>query len=179
MEQKISKRLVLLPEDSVVLIILPGKHYEELHMELVQVLLNQLNAEGAYITLNRPYHNLIKAFQTRKVDFHKLFFLDCVTKKKSEAENCTFLRSPPNLTNIGMALDPIYKNQKFSFIFFDSLDALSLYHDSKTVLRFVRFLIERMRENNKRGILLGLQGVVDKKMIDELSVVCDKVIDLV
>lgn len=178
MDPKILEKLSSLPDDSVVLTLLPREHHEELHMELIEYMVNKKKAKGVYVTLNRPYHNLVKALQNRKMNYKNLLFLDCITKKKSEADNCIFLRNPRSLTNIGMTLVPVYKNKDLSFIFFDSIDALSLYHDPKIVLRFARSLVERMRESGKRGIILGLQEEIDQRMVAELSVVCDTVIDL-
>jgi hypothetical protein len=46
------------------------------------------------------------------------------------------------------------------------------------VIRFGRSIINRIRENKMNGVMIGLHEDTDKRIIDELSVVCDKVINL-
>jgi hypothetical protein len=178
MDKKLQKELSNLPEDFVALVIIPRAHHEKLHLQLIKYMVKGKNSTGAYVTLNRPYFNLIKAFQKDKVNHRNLLFVDCITKKESRAKNCVFLQSARSLSTVSLALNPVYKSTDMSFVFFDSIDSLALYHDPNMVLRFARSFVEKLREHGKRGIILGLREEIDQKMVDELSVVCDTVIEL-
>ena len=176
MKAKIDEVLKNLPKKSVVLTILPAEHYEELHLHLVKSMTGRKS--GAYVTLQRPYDNLINLMGSKKINHKNMLFIDCVTQKEHDAPNCVFLKSPQSLTNISVMLDRVYKTPELSFLFLDSLDALSLYHDSNLIVRFARSVINQIRDHEMDGVMLGLHEETDRKIIDELSMVCDKVIDL-
>ncbi len=177
MKSQLEKEFTELPNDAVALVLLPNKNYEELNMEMIKILVNQKKLSGAYVTINRPYGNIVKIMEKEGIDPKKLFFVDCVTEKDEKEDNCTFIKSAEMLEDMGISLEPMYSNKSYSFIFFDSIDALSIYHDTNTVIRFVRSLINRLRENNMGGILVGLHEETDKRTVDELAAVCDKIID--
>jgi len=179
MKKKLTKELNKISDSSVILTILPKENYEDLNMHMVKLITDRKkNIGGAYVTINRPYANIINIMAKNDIDHEKMFFVDCVTEEKKEAKNCVFMRTPRSLTNIGIALEPVYDSNQHSFVFLDSLDALSIYHDPNMIIRFVRSLIEKVREKDMSGFMIGLSEETDKKIIDELSVVCDKVIDL-
>lgn len=178
MTQKLVDELRGLPRDFVVLAILPEKHFEAANMRLLKYMVHELGYHGAYVAMNKPYHDVSKLVQQNSIDHNKILFIDCVTGQKAKADNCVFLNSMESLTQISICLDPIYKNEDLSFLFLDSLDALSVYHDQRMVVRFVRNVIERVREHGMSGVMLGLHEETDKHIIGELAVLCDKVIDM-
>ena len=53
-----------------------------------------------------------------------------------------------------------------------------MYQPKDIVTRFARSLMGRIRENKMNGIMIGLHEDTDRKLIGELSLVCDKVVDL-
>jgi archaellum biogenesis ATPase FlaH len=178
MKERLEKELDALPPNFVVLTILPNANYEELNMHMINLLTNKRKAKGGYITANRPYSNIIELMKKNDIDHNNLFFIDCVTEKDESADNCVFLKSSESLTNIGIALDPIYKSDTHSFIVLDSLDALSIYNKKKDIIRFTHELINKTRENKMSGIMVGLPEDADKEILDHLASFCDTVIDL-
>jgi hypothetical protein len=176
MKKRIEKEFNSLKEKSVVLTILPKDGFEKLNFHILKTILNQ-GVSGAYVSVNRPYDNLICVMKKNKVDHENLLFIDCVSAS-GEQEKCTFLGGSESLTNIGIALEPVYKSADHSFIFLDSLDGLSLYHKPEVIIRFARSLIDRIRKSNMHGVMIGLHEDTDKKIIDELSIVSDNVLDL-
>ncbi len=175
MKKMIEKGIKSRSKNPVMLMILPKENFHELNMHALKTLLSE-GLCGAYISLNRPHENILSIMNDKKINAEKLFFIDCVSEKKIDKENCTFIGSAKSLTNIAVALDPIYKSEKHEFIFLDSLDALSNYHKPEMIVRFGRDLINKIRQNSMCGIMIGLHEDTDKKIINELSIVCDKVI---
>jgi len=178
MKDKLSNEMDGMTDDFVVLTILPREGYEELNMHMVNIMVNQLKSMGVYITVNRPYHNLIKVMKRNGIDHQNIFFIDCVSEKGAEAENAVFLKSAQSLTNIGISLNPIYKSKKHSFIFLDSLDGLSIHHDPNIIIKFVRSMINKIRMHTMNGVMIGLSEDTEQRIIDEIATICDKVIDL-
>ena len=64
---------------------------------------------------------------------------------------------------------------KEKFIFFDSIDTLLIYNKEEVVLKFIHFLIGRIREWNVKGIIVTVEKT---EIIPQLSEFCDKVIYL-
>ena len=179
MKEKLEKELSNLPKDFVVLTILPKEQFRDLNLHLVDIMVNQKKIRGAYVSVNWSYPLIVKMMQKRGIDHKNLFFIDCISKGlKTEADNCLFLESAQSLTNISISLEPIYRSKEDYFILLDSLDALSLYHKTNLIVRFARNLIDKVRKHNKSGVIVGLHEETDSRIITDLSMVCDKVIDL-
>lgn len=179
MKRLIQKELNLLGDNGVILMIFPKEEFHELNMHALKTVLKNSNS-GAYVSINRSYDNLIKLMKEKRINPEKVFFIDCVSEK-SKAENiknCVFIGSAESLTNIALALNPIYKSKEHEFIFLDSFNALSNYHKPEMIVRFGRDLIKKVRENQMVGIMIGLSEDTDRKIIDEIAAVCDKIIDL-
>lgn len=178
MIKRLNGELKGLPANFVILALIPSKTFERTNLSLLKLLLKHGN--GSYITINRPYKSLISLFRENKIDANKLHFIDCITEEIHEMEegNCYFIDSPSDLTEIGIALEPIFKEGKHEFIFLDSLGTLLIYNELNTVIKFTHFLISKIRLHNLKGVFLGLHEDTDKTLIRELAKLCDKVIDL-
>ncbi len=178
MKKELENELKNLPQDSVILTLLPRENYKELNMHLVKIIMDKTNGRGNYVAVNRSYNQLVKDMGKCKINHKNLFFIDCASEKGKNTDNCNFLGGAESLTNIGIALTPFYKDKDFSFIFIDSLDTLSVYHGPKMVIKFARSIIDKIKQNKMNGIMLGLHEDVDQQVINELSLMCDKMIDL-
>jgi hypothetical protein len=178
MNKELKAALEGVDENSISLVILPSRGYKEITMDILKILIKKNKMEGAYLSMNSPYKVVSSLMRKNGLNPDKLLFIDCVTAKDQKVDNCIFLRSLESLTHIGICLEPIYKIKQHEFIFLDSLNALSVYHGEKTVIRFVRFLIERMREHDLVGVVVALEEKTDKGLIGELAPLCDNIIDL-
>ena len=177
MKKRLTSELGKLKGNFVALTILPKDNYQELNMHILSILMDR-HEKGAYVAINKPYDTIISSMKKNKLDHKNLFFVDCVSENNKKEENCIFLSSPESITNICVALEDAYNLNKHSFIFLDSIDALSLYHNPNIIIRFVRSLVQQIRQKNMSGLMIGLHEETDKKIIDEISIVCDKVINL-
>jgi len=179
MYQLIESKLANLPKNSIILTIIPSENYNDINMFMLKHWLDKNPThKGTYVSLNRPYQNLHSTLLNAKVDTKRLFFLDCISKESIEHENCIFIGSEYSLTNLGIALSTILKKEEFSFMFLDSLNTLAIYNGMNSTIKFTHFLITKLRTHNKDGIILGIHEDTNKKIITELSQLCDVVIDL-
>jgi len=181
MRKTLENELKNLPENFLVMAIVPSKHFEDANMHLLSILIDKYNAKGSYITVNRPYRNMVQLLERKNINISNLFFIDCITKElkeKAKAKNCYFVGSPSNLTEIGIALDPIFKEGKHRFVFLDSLDTLMIYNTTESVIRFAHFLTSKVRLHDLSGVLLAVHENSDEKLMVKLAQFCDKVIDL-
>jgi len=176
MKKRIEREVAIMKEGDIILTLLPREKFDDLNLHLVKTIMDKKKVGGAYVAVNKPYGSIIKNMQKKKIDHAKLFFVDCVSEDDGKISNVVFIKSAQSLTNIGISLDHIYKSSAHSFIFIDSLDALSLYHDTDTIIKFARSIINRMREHGKFGFMISLHEGTDPRIINELEVVCDKII---
>jgi hypothetical protein len=183
MKKRITKELKALRGNNIdgknfiALMIMPEENFNELNMHTIKTITN-FSPKGAYVSINKPYQKIIETMEENKIKHREIFFIDCITETACDAKNCVFIKSPQSLTNIGIALDKIYKSKEHKFIFLDSIDSLSVYHNADTLIRFVRSIIEKVRENNKIGMMIGVHEGIDKRIVNEISIVCDKIINL-
>ena len=119
-----------------------------------------------------------------KIDLNKVIFIDAVTTtvggKVEKTDDCLFIGSPKNLSDISIAMDQAIMAipKKDKFLFFDSLSTLLLYNDVSVVAKFVHFLSGKMRIWEVKGIIISLRRAKDKELIQELKEFCDVVLNL-
>lgn len=170
-----------LPENFIVSVIVPTDNYEEVNMQILNKFISEEKKHGIYITLNRPYDNIVGLMKKDKIDIKKLSFIDCISKEISRPKgkvDCIFIRSPADLTGMAIALDKLFEHNKHGFIFFDSLDTLLFYNKLDGVIKFLHFITGKMRIYGIHGVLLGLHEKTTEELIGELSPFTDKIIKL-
>lgn len=181
MKKMLEAELKALPENFVVMAIVPFRNFEEVNFHLLDLLIKRYDSKGSYITINRPYKSMVQLLNNKNINFKNMFFIDCITKELSERKNvkdCYFVGSPNNLTEIAIALDPVFKEGKHKFIFLDSLDTLAIYNSLENVIKFAHFLTSKVRLHDISGIFLAVHENSEEKLMMELAQFCDKVIDL-
>ncbi|MBI2672799.1 hypothetical protein HYX19_00925 [Candidatus Woesearchaeota archaeon] len=181
MKERLEKELADLPDNFIILTLLPPNKYSDVNLHFLDLFINKNNHRGTYITVNRPYKSLVSMLNKSKIDHNRLFFIDCITGEVSgeeKAANCVFLDSPSSLTDLEIAIDEVLKRKEHNFILLDSLDTLSFYNDINSVVKFAHILTSKIRLNNINGVMITLHEDTDKRLINELARFCDKVIDL-
>ncbi|MBI4448079.1 hypothetical protein HY643_03805 [Candidatus Woesearchaeota archaeon] len=182
MRQKLKNSLDGLPKDFIVLAIVPSQHFEEANMHLLSILINDYGQKGSYLSINRPYTSMVSLMERNRIEHQNVSFIDCVSagvsSVKKDLTNCVFINSPQDLTSISVALSELMKKPKQDFVFLDSLNLLFQYNNTRLVIRFIHSLISRIRLSGLKGVMLSLSEDTDKKIVAELSQLCDKVIDL-
>lgn len=183
MFEKLKKEFETLPENFIVGLIIKSGDYEEINLKILEYFVNQKGEKGSYITVNRPYENVIKVLKNRNINISNLYFIDCITKKLGGkplfARNAVFIDSPENLTELSLRLhESTVKANSRKFVFVDSLSTLSIYNNPEVMLKFIHYLTGKMRLWNLNGIIISLHGEADKKLIAELSQFVDKMIEV-
>jgi len=182
--RELEKELEDLPENFIIGVVMPNDSYEDANMHLLSFLINRKKASGGYVSINRPYSNVIDNLKNRDIKTDNIFFIDCITKslggKLPEDKNCVFVDSPSHLTDISVALHEFFTSsgEKNRFLYIDSLSTLTIHNQLDSVLKFVHYVTGKMRIFGFNGIMLSLHEESDKKLISELGQFCDKVIHL-
>jgi len=166
----------------IVLFVIPADKYLASSMEILKYYCNEKKAACIYVTVNKPYTNLMKILETKKINTQKMFVIDAITPvsaKSQEYDNAVLIGSPKGLTDISISATSAVKSIPGSdkFLFFDSLSTLLIYNDVGSVTKFIHFLVNKMKEWNISGAILTLEKETDPKMLSQLEHFVDRVID--
>lgn len=177
------KELGKLPLGSIVLVVVSIKKYMQTNNEILKMLCNEKKCHGIYISVNRPYKNLLKILKENNIDVKKLFFIDAITKTAGGSEkkdSYLLVGSPQALTEISITLGQVAKSipDKHKFLFLDSISTLLMYNQDKVVAKFVHSLTTKLREWEMGGVLLTMKKETDEKMISLLNQFSDKLISV-
>jgi len=178
----IQKELDNLPDHFIVLILVDSINYVKVNLEIIKYLINKKQIPGIYITVNRPYENMVKTLEQNGIDIKKLFFIDCITPtlkgSPDRNENVLFVASPQSLTDLGIVLSEVMESVKVpdKFLFLDSLSTLTIYNSAVTVAKFSHFVVNKIRVGSFKGIFITLDKETDETLIRTLSQFCDKTI---
>ena len=124
-------------------------------------------------------HTLI---EKKGINQSKIYFIDGISKAAGESAspvNFTFISGLNSLTELSITITIALNTNNFDFLFFDSLDALLVYHDLETIERFSRYIIGKLNVSNIGGVILSskLKGK-ERRLITILSSSCDNCISL-
>ncbi|MEM0360704.1 MAG: ATPase domain-containing protein [Candidatus Diapherotrites archaeon] len=183
-ESRLLKELGSLEEDQIVLIVVKATDYLKVNLEILSYLVKKKSNECVYVTLNRPYENLVALFEKNGIDPKKFYFIDTISAttgaKTSERANVSFIASPHGLTEISISLNKAIDALKGEnkFLFFDSISTLLVYNQAGTVTKFAHFLIGKMRTLRLKGIFISLEKETEEHLINQMCQFVDKVINL-
>lgn len=139
------------------------------------------NQRIIYVTVNRPYKQLIATLASHEIDHTKMFFIDCITAgghvmEKNDPQNCMFIDSPQDLTGISIAITQAIKlTQPNVTLFIDSIDALVVYNDESTVVKFCNFTISKLRSFGAGGVLLARKSGKEVQVVRDVALSVDEV----
>lgn len=167
----------ILEYQSALITIPHGKYYD-----LVTLIPKQLSGKRiCYITLNKTYGSLVEIFKNENIDMNNIAFIDAITKSVNRVENtsnCYFISSPQALTELSIAIDA-FLTLNFDYIIFDSITTLLIYQKAEEpVIRFITNIVNKIKKYNCKGIFYILDIKEHSVLIEESSMVMDKIIDI-
>ncbi len=184
MQAAIKKHLADVDDNFIGLVIVDPERFHEASMELVKHLSQEKNLPGIYIAGNQGYEALTRHFQKNQVDTQRITFIDCVTEKpagegSSPSVNPVLVGSLEQLTELEIELQKALKRHadKNHFVLLDSITTFLVYHDEKTLQKFVHALSALVRANPKSSALfMAVSGDEAKNLLTTMAQFCDKTI---
>lgn len=165
----------------VALAVFQSSNYQKYVLMILDYFVNEKKIPGVYVSVNKPYVVIKKSFDKSKIKDDAIIFIDAITQlsgaEMEKTKKCIYLDNPESLTDFGISITEAITalELKEKFIFFDSVDTLLIYNKQEAVLKFMHFLIGRIRQWNVKGIIVTVEKT---EMIPQLSEFCDKVIYL-
>ena len=164
----------------VILIRVGAKKYVEASLEIVKYLVK--DSEGIFVTLNRPYSSMKKLMAKENINLDKILFIDALTRQiggeEIDADRCIYLTSP-DPTQMCLAIERAMGmvNSDRRFIYIDSLSTISLYKSLETLLKFIRYMVGKIRIKGFIGTIFSVEKEIDDAYYSQIALMVDEVIE--
>lgn len=138
------------------------------------------------IAANRPASTIMKECDRFGIDQKNLFIIDCVSKSQESSQpdkdNVLFIENASSLTDISISLNEIIERRKENgakpVVVLDSINALLIHNDARTVTRFTHSLLTKLRLHDVSGILLGVEDDIDSTTRSQIIQLSDTVVSV-
>ena len=162
-------------DNQIVVIVVTRGQYKS-STEKIAYLESCIFKKICYVTLNKSYDTLTKDFESRKIDLDKILFIDSVSGKVDSQKGVIFVSSPKALTELSITIADVLKKDVDSFVF-DSISTLLVYVQPETSIKFIHFIISKIRSDNKNCALIALDSDMSTSLMKDVSMFVDKVVD--
>lgn len=170
-------------ENAVFLALSDPLHVREKNLEIIR----QSSERGFTIivlTTSTPYSILRKDYEKAGLRPDDMHFIDTVTRYAIGSEtpgavNCYFVSNPANLTEIGIAVTEVLKRIEDDkvCILLDSVNSMLIYISSQNLIKFIHFVISKLRIMEISGFFLVVEKGIDPSVLVQLESFVDDVID--
>jgi len=164
----------------VFVLVIPDTEYNETLTQITKQLTTS-NERICYVSLNRPYYNIVKNFQSAGIDISNFFFIDAITQTAEipdKIHDCVFVSSPGSLTELSLAISNLLERDKFDYLIFDSLSTLLVYESDTTVTKFVHSLMAKIRVVGCMAIFTCLKQDNGSVLMRDINMFADKILDV-
>jgi len=177
LKERISKAITI---NQSVGIVFPGNNYSDLVQALFEYMYSRPEDAWVYVTITRPYENIIKQFGDLSNN-KNIKFIDCISRAAGISKvdpNCIFIESPTMLEKLGLEIINIFKKvdeDTNKYLIIDSLSNLIIYNDPEIVTEFFYHMINKTRVRNIHTVTLAIEEEVDK-YLNKLIYLNDKIL---
>lgn len=175
MEESVRKKIEEVPKKGMTLFICSPDKYNETRNMILKVWTETFSKNGVYLSLNRPYENLIQNFMQSKIEHEKMFFLDVLSRSESDVDNCYFVGN--DLKKLELSFCSAIKEREPDFLIMDSLNDLFL-EDENRAKKLLNEYIRKARVNEINGIVILTKEPLIDEVIDEHMKDFDNVVEV-
>ena len=106
----------IIKEDDIVVFVIKNSKYSSKISQITKNL-SEMSKKVCYISLNKPYANLVKMINKLKIAEDKIVVVDCVTKKVTspkDTKNVVYVSSTQAFTEINITVNKVLKKESYS-----------------------------------------------------------------
>lgn len=182
-KETIAKKFEGLDDDSIVSLITDTDNYYAVILSTIEYLIKYREMGGVYITSTRPASTIMEQLNSKEIDLSKLYFVDCISYLvggTGKLERTSFVESPTMLESIMLKADWLLKGVKNEkkFIFFDSVNTLSIYSEQKILYEFIHIFTNSLRMKEVFLVLLSVAEHTSKELGSLLRITCDETVEI-
>jgi len=167
----------------IILALSPSRTYRENTLSMIREV-QKGNLHMIVLCVNQPAGFLTDFYEKNGVDPRRIFFIDAITQYATGVvsdcpDNCRFIPRPNDLTAMGIAVTTTLKKfeQEKNVILLDSVNAMLIHTSSADLLKFIHFMISKLRIMNIAGILLAVEKGLDPVLLSQLSTFADELVE--
>jgi len=160
-----------------IVVICNSEYYEKTMIDLHKAVSKKFKI--CMITIHKSFPALIKKFKEQGIDYSNYCFIDCISVENSkvkDSEQCIYTPSPVALTELAIAVTKMRQMHKTDLIILDNISSMLIYNKEPTVLRFLNFMMAKVRKAETKAIYLILKES-RKEIVADLTLFADAVIE--
>jgi len=173
-----------LGDDKLFLVLSSAERLKKNNSHIIHTLTGQ-GYRVVVITTNQPSAVLKRLYTADGIDLKKVSFIDAITKyalgkAPPGQEDCRFINSPSNLTDLGIAITEVLNSLagKKACLLFDSVSTMLIYIPSTNISKFIHFITSKLRLVDASGIFLAVEKGLDPLLLTQLTTYVDNTIDM-
>ncbi len=165
----------------VVSVFCPTSKYHDLTLRTIKTLLEQ--GGGIYVTATRPASVILKELNEAKVNYDDLFLVDCISYTvggEAVHPRTVFLESPTMLESILLNVDLLMRRvhqHEHRFVFFDSINSLTIYADMRMLQEFVHIFASTLQLKGIYPVLFTVEEQTPQEIENILKLISDETMD--
>lgn len=166
--------------NQVILILMSKENCPKMHTDLVKKV-KKFSKGVCFTCFSHPFKSTLSAFSKENINTMDMMFIDVLTstvKKPENAENCFFVDSPSDLTELNLTYSEIISSGKIDTSIFASISTLLIYQDALAVIQLVHSIINKSRLKNVKLIFTAAKEDKNTELIKDMHMFVDKVIEL-
>ncbi|MCU0632396.1 MAG: hypothetical protein MUC66_05405 [Methanolinea sp.] len=173
-----------LGEDRLFLVLSSAEKLKQNNTLIIRTLIGQ-GYRVVVITTNHPSAVLKRLYAAEGIDMARISFIDAITKYAMGKvppgqEDCRFINSPSNLTDLGIAITEVLHtlSGEKACLLFDSISTMLIYIPSTNISKFIHFITSKLRLVDASGIFLAVEKGLDPLLLTQLTTYVDGIIDM-
>jgi hypothetical protein len=182
-EENLKQQLSQLPDTTILYLNSNTSEYYKSIITTIDFLVNTLGYGGVYISSTRPVSDIKLQMEASGIPTHDIKFVDSVVYLvggKTDDDDTAYVESPSMLETIMLRLDWQLKQIRSpeKFVFFDSMNGLTVYNEEKLLMEFIHVFANNMRLKDMFTVLIGVKEQTPLKIDSTLRLNCDDTIDI-
>jgi hypothetical protein len=176
---KMEKVLNAVEGNQTVLMLVNGKKYNSLLLDLIKSLVSH-KSKVLYVTLNRPASKLIAEFEKRGIKKDLFYFIDVIStdiKFCEPLKNCEYV-APNELTELSIMINDALAKWKPSLFILDSFHTMQAYQETDVIGRFAHDVIAKLDTLDCKGIFPMVAADRDEPLTHDLEMFVDYVLEV-
>ena len=157
-----------------------GTHLKNTTLETIEFLAGK-DYQVITIAVTLPYAIAKRNLLQKNVDLSRIHFIDTLTKYSlgpnvPAERQCLFLNNPSDITNLGIAITETLHRvpEGKRCVVLDDISTMLLYSPSDTVLKFLHFMVTKLRLMDVDGILFSVDKVLAPQILAQMQTLMDK-----
>ncbi len=154
------------------------KNYIEVNNSILKYMVNSRGKKAVYVSVNKLTGYLRGVLDEAGINAKEMPIVSCAFGESGNAKTSgKVCVNPRDLTYLSIEIEKLAEKNRSSFVFFDSISALSVYHKPDAIEKFVSFVNESMEQKGIGIVWISLKGDSEEALNRKIAMLCEKSIE--